>query len=226
MRDSKPERVSGEKKTVRWTVFSREIRSGYAARRDDAKRHHPSSPARRKPHQTVWFFFLAMGIFVCRGGDPPPSFGRSPLYTRGPFSPLRHGGAVPPLPGGRGKRGEARGNFLYHKMQPKYTALWGGVSAFFVLLCKTVTDILHKIKLIFLDIMVEKLRVLGGFSIMLLCKLTKRLQRVTILILKIIAGFCPFPDRPPTKYAAQSRSRRPRNHGENREGNLGSKEEL
>ena len=38
MGDSNPERVSGVQKTVRWTVFSREVRSSYAARTDDAKR--------------------------------------------------------------------------------------------------------------------------------------------------------------------------------------------
>ena len=38
MGDSNPERVSGVQKTVRWTVFSREVRSGYAARTDDARR--------------------------------------------------------------------------------------------------------------------------------------------------------------------------------------------
>ena len=36
-RDSNPERVSGEKETVRWTVSRREVRSGCAARTADAE---------------------------------------------------------------------------------------------------------------------------------------------------------------------------------------------
>ena len=34
--DSNPERVRGVKKTVRWTVFSHEVRSGYTARTEYA----------------------------------------------------------------------------------------------------------------------------------------------------------------------------------------------
>ena len=43
--DSNPERVSAVKKTVRWTVFRREVRRSYASRTDDAnemQRHHPT----------------------------------------------------------------------------------------------------------------------------------------------------------------------------------------
>ena len=36
--DSNPERVSAVKKTVLWTVFRCEVRSGYAARTQDARR--------------------------------------------------------------------------------------------------------------------------------------------------------------------------------------------
>ena len=52
-RDSNPERVSGVKKTVLWTVFSREVRRGYAARTQDARRSRcrciPPSPPCKKP---------------------------------------------------------------------------------------------------------------------------------------------------------------------------------
>ncbi len=61
-RDSKPERVSGVKKTVRWTVFSCEVRSGYAARTDDAQRHHPASPAKNRQVLTCRFFIQAAGL--------------------------------------------------------------------------------------------------------------------------------------------------------------------
>jgi len=49
--DSNPERVSSEQKTVRWTVFRCEVRSGYAARTGDARhmpqRHHPTVSAKK-----------------------------------------------------------------------------------------------------------------------------------------------------------------------------------
>ena len=47
--DSNPERVRGVKKTVRWTVFSLEIRSSYAARMKDAKRLCPSQRTIKTP---------------------------------------------------------------------------------------------------------------------------------------------------------------------------------
>ena len=67
MWDSKPERVSGVKKTCQWHVFSREVRRSYASRTDDAnevKRHHPTRCAKHRnrfclPRQMR--FLLALG---------------------------------------------------------------------------------------------------------------------------------------------------------------------
>ena len=42
-----PKRVSGDLRTVRWTVRRREGRSGYAARSEYAQRTHPSFRARK-----------------------------------------------------------------------------------------------------------------------------------------------------------------------------------
>ena len=47
-RDSNPERVSNVKKTLRGSVFSCEVRSGYAARREDAERLCPLQRAKRR----------------------------------------------------------------------------------------------------------------------------------------------------------------------------------
>jgi len=55
-RDSNPERVSAEQATVRGTVVRREVRGGYAARTDGAKRHHPSYSARKKHQSKDWCF--------------------------------------------------------------------------------------------------------------------------------------------------------------------------
>ena len=62
-RDSNPERVSAVKKTVQWTIFRREVRSGCAARTDDANevpRHHPTHCA-INPLETLLRCLLSAG---------------------------------------------------------------------------------------------------------------------------------------------------------------------
>ena len=71
VRDSNPERVSGEKKTVRWTVFRREVRSGYAARTDDARHSRsgivpPAAPRRSKLYIACSDFFTKVRAHSCR----------------------------------------------------------------------------------------------------------------------------------------------------------------
>ena len=65
MRDSNPERVSGVKKMCRWHIFSREVRSSYAARTDGTWHCHadiiPHPLPKRKPHHSVCFSFLGNG---------------------------------------------------------------------------------------------------------------------------------------------------------------------
>lgn len=52
--DSNPERVSGVKKTVRWTVFRREVRGGCATRTDDA---------RAKPVSGIIPYFMTFSLY-------------------------------------------------------------------------------------------------------------------------------------------------------------------
>ena len=65
--DSNPERVSDVKKTVRWTVFSREVRRGCAARTQDARRSRcgcipPGGPKKRVSPSVTLSFFIRTDI--------------------------------------------------------------------------------------------------------------------------------------------------------------------
>ena len=64
-RDSNPERVSTVNKTVRWTVFRGEVRSGYATRKQDARQRLcgciPSGgPIKERIHPQGWVLFLIL----------------------------------------------------------------------------------------------------------------------------------------------------------------------
>jgi len=67
-RDLNPERVRGVKKTVRWTVFSLEVRRSFAARTDDLQQSCigiiPSGGPKRKVAQLCGFFFLYYSFFI------------------------------------------------------------------------------------------------------------------------------------------------------------------
>ena len=65
--DSKPERVSGVKKMCRGHIFSREVRSGYAARTNDANevpRHYPTRCAIKNNPSPLGggLFFIRVGF--------------------------------------------------------------------------------------------------------------------------------------------------------------------
>ena len=80
-RDSNPERVSGVKKTVRWTVFRREVRSSYAARTDDAKRScrgiipHPLPKIAdlRQKVGDFYFFPIPFSLLLLRQSSTQPT---------------------------------------------------------------------------------------------------------------------------------------------------------
>jgi len=73
--------VSGVKKTVRWTVFSREVRSGNAARTDDARRSRGGIIPPAAPKGNPWnrndskgFLYILDEIVIACGTELVPDY--------------------------------------------------------------------------------------------------------------------------------------------------------
>ncbi len=79
LRDSKPERVSSVLKTVRWTVFSYEVRSGCATRMKDASEACSFIPSPRPRQKTIFILMIDVVFLFYELRDSKPEMMATPL---------------------------------------------------------------------------------------------------------------------------------------------------